>query len=230
MSDAEEERLLAAARRQWSPTPADAERVLRAATLAVGAVAPAAIGGKLVASATARWIASLLLAVATAGTGGYALGYRTAQHQRTPAPVVAKAPALAPTDVSLPAPAPEPFLPPPAARVPLRNQRQAASWPADFDPAPSLEAETRAMRRIESALRDQKPDLALRLLAQLEQAPGPGQLMEERLAATAVARCAKQPDPERSREFAARFPQSVYRGRVERACRAAVSGEDENSP
>lgn len=85
----------------------------------------------------------------------------------------------------------------------------------------SLGEELRMLRRVERALRDQNPRLALALLAELDGTAPNGKLNEERRAALATASC--QLEPSRAAEIAAdfegHFRESPYQKRIQAACR-----------
>ena len=95
-----------------------------------------------------------------------------------------------------------------------------APTPTTVDPH-SLQLELRALRNVERALRDQQPQRALELLGELDRDVPEGALVEERLAAFQMARCARGlGTPSRLRaEFSDAYPGSVYRARVEQTCR-----------
>jgi hypothetical protein len=78
------------------------------------------------------------------------------------------------------------------------------------------------MRRIERALRNEQPALALALLAEVEARFPRSALEEERLAASVMAHCGLH-DPgheRRAQSFLESRPRSVYRTRVVAACGA----------
>jgi hypothetical protein len=95
--------------------------------------------------------------------------------------------------------------------------------------AQTLEREVQMMKRIELALREHNPQQALVLLGQLDRDVPGGQLAEERLAVFARARCGLGLGSPAAiaREFAQRYPKSVYFARVRQACAA---GEDPPVP
>jgi len=243
--------LLAAARRGLSPTQADAARVLsatRAALLAPAAAfeasspAPAATGSA--ATQVTAWLKPLIAAVSICGASGgvgYYFGYQAgrsdsaapiAAHLDAPAPPIVPRPRTSPRPSAAAPPVPavarhepaEPALGPRPARssrvAPAENARATELSPA----AQSLEAETRALRRVERALRDGDPRLALELLGELDRTVPEGKLQEERLAAFSMARCALGAGSAATivREFSQRHPQSVYFARVAQACRSAL--------
>jgi hypothetical protein len=88
----------------------------------------------------------------------------------------------------------------------------------------SLEAEVRALERVQRALRDRAPGEALALLQQLDRDVPQGRLVEERSAARALARCELgQGEPlAHALEFSQRFPASVYFTRVRKTCMDAA--------
>jgi len=92
---------------------------------------------------------------------------------------------------------------------------------ADDDSAASLENEVRALRSVERALRDQRPGLALALLARLDREVPDGRLAEEREATSVIAHCALGDGPlgvDLAGDFAERYPSSAYLGRVRQSC------------
>jgi hypothetical protein len=80
------------------------------------------------------------------------------------------------------------------------------------------------MRRIERALRNDQPALALALLAELEDRVPDSALEEERLAASVMAHCGLRDagHERRAQDFLQTRPRSVYRTRVLAACGAAA--------
>jgi hypothetical protein len=85
----------------------------------------------------------------------------------------------------------------------------------------SMEVELRALGRVELALREHHPQLALSILDGLDREVPDGQLGQERLAAFAVARCAIGLGSRAAllQEFERSHPDSVYLGRVKQSCR-----------
>src|SRR5262249_4406373 len=117
-----------------------------------------------------------------------------------------------------------------ATRVPARALPPRPDTPgAASGSAPSLEREVQMMKRIEHALREQNPQQALVLLGQLDREIPGGQLVEERLAVFALARCGLGLGSPAAiaREFAQKYPKSVYFARVRQAC---ARGEDPPLP
>ncbi len=210
--------LIAAARRELSPTAADRDRVRRA-TLA--ALAPAGAGdgdgsaggpGETArvrppgASWATRLVAVGVVAAAAAGVG-YRAGLHAGREQSSAserlapalvAPQPAQAPAAGESDsvrsagppalVAPPAEAPTPTRPPGARRRVNAATTLAPAAPA-ASPA-SLAEEVRALRAVERALREGTPGFALSLLRELDRTVPNGHLVEERLATRTIARCA----------------------------------------
>jgi len=115
-----------------------------------------------------------------------------------------------------------PLLAPEADEAPVL----AAPPPA---PNASLDAEIKALRYVERALRNREPHNALARLTQLDGEVPQGQMMEERAAARAMARCEERaqngtPDQaevmKRVLEFSQLYPASVYFARVRQTCLA----------
>src|SRR4030095_1508121 len=95
-------------------------------------------------------------------------------------------------------------------------------------PAPStraeLDEELIQMRRVERALRENNPRLALALLGDLQRAVPHGKLGEERYAAEVMAKCGLGIGPPRvlADDFAEKHASSVYYARVMQACREST--------
>jgi len=220
--------ILAGARRAWSPSEADQDRVRRA----IGAALPGTAPGRAPAAAPrAGWgprlLAAATIAAASGGIGywaGHRAGLReTPQITRTvPAPV-----AVAPTEPPAPLAANEPqSSPPPSSPIaPHRGEHAARHQAESAAPAAaeSLAIEVRALRNAERALRDGNPGLALAFLEELDRQVPHGRMIEERDAASTRARCARGDHPigvDLAGEFIERHPESVYRARVEETCAA----------
>jgi hypothetical protein len=146
----------------------------------------------------------------------------------------AEAPALAP-EAAPAAPAMEPprrkpKLVPEPALAPEVDEAPALAAPPPA-PSASLDAEIKALRYVERALRNREPQNALARLAQLDREVPNGQMREERAAAHAMARCEARavegkPDHaqvmQRVLEFSQRYPASVYFARVRQTCLATI--------
>lgn len=202
--------------------------------------------GALTQALVAKLIAGGLVIAALSGGIGYQLGLH-AEDARAPEraprataassaapPAVKAAPAIeaAPAEAS----APEPSSPvaEPAARTDAGARRASKPRgphlepPVDESvaveesalPLGSLDAEVRALERIQRALRDREPQAALALLQQLDRDVPAGRLIEERSAARALARCELgHGEPlKHALEFSQRFPASVYFARVRKTC------------
>jgi hypothetical protein len=243
------EEILARARRAWSPSAADAERVRRAATAALAG------GGALAATAaptsptpspssspSSSWAAKLWVAALTAsvsGGAGYWVGHRAGvRDARPPAAAISPAqptepiasPALTAAPVAVAA---ESFALPPASghRAP-QGPRHGTGAAAASEPE-SLAIEVQALRNAERALRDGAPGLALTFLQELDRRVPRGRLTEERDAAATLARCMRGDRPfdvDLAADFVGRYPRSVYRPRVEQACAATDSPASGDSP
>lgn len=205
--------------------------------------------------------AALVIAGASAFMGyraGYVIGARDAERVARAQHVAPRsAPAVAPAAARVAA-AVEQATPPIAAQPALessatldgvaapRRRAKASAAPEEVavvetpasaaTPAanPSLDAEVRALRRVEQALRNREPERALAVLAQLDRDVPEGQMAEERAAASAMARCdaraaSGRPDQaeamQRVLEFSQRFPASVYFARVRQSCLATISAD-----
>lgn len=136
------------------------------------------------------------------------------------------------------APAAAPAHPPPAehraspstrpARVQLRPAGPPRAPAVPPAPAPDLLAESRALARVQQALRDGQSAQALRLLAEQEQEFARGALQEERAAARAMALCGSGQHTAghgAAAAFATRYPESVLRARVQSSC-ASREGQE----
>jgi hypothetical protein len=245
----EAQRVLAYARRDLSPTPRDADRILAATYAALAAEPPSTADSATAAARIARLklIVTALSIAALSGSIGYVLGYRAARSgDASLQPIAAVAmsskrlsPRASPmmtndagsTPVSeLGVPAIEAATLPRAPAGPASTHSKKTATPStsnSVEPSPpvdtvaSLAAELRALRRVELALRENQPRLALTLLDELDRAVPDGKLSEERLAAFVVARCAIGLGSRGAllREFANSHPDSVYLGRVEQSCK-----------
>ena len=148
-----------------------------------------------------------------------------------------------PSIVTLPSVERDPPSPPESKihpRVTPASRRAASAAPAgagrgDRDRGASLANEVRALRSIERALRDQRPGLALALLAALDREVPGGRLSEEREATSVIAHCALGDGPfgiDLEAEFAERYPSSVYLERVRQSCATgrAARGQTDRGP
>jgi hypothetical protein len=134
-----------------------------------------------------------------------------AQPPRAQPPLEPQATLAAPPPVELPATAPS--KPKRAAPPRLRATHERA--------APNLlNDELALLRRVERALRNADPALALALLGELDERFPESRLVEEREAARLMANCRMQsPDAVgHARTFLHEHPASVYRQRVQLAC------------
>jgi hypothetical protein len=290
--DSEEEQILARTRRAFSPSDADAARVLRATSLALGLPVSGAVcanaaahagatasGGANAAASTGvaklspltaaagKWLAGLAVVCAAAG-GGYVYGFRAGREvsQREAAAAVATTATPANATLKPTSAPPDPTRATPTPAIAVRSLSDSAHA-ASTAPAPatapqpsaaaenavtrdapparslgakppvaastqahaqSLQAELRALRRVESSLREGKAELALRVLTQLDRDFPRGQMLEERAAAWALARCTGARSHEVANEFNQRHPGSVYAERVLAACDAPAANSFDN--
>lgn len=235
-----ERELLRRARRGLSPTAGDESRVL-AATLAAGAPLGGGTSSADTASAAARQKAVLaryfagILALGVAGVIGYGWGYRAGSTARSipavaPPATTAKSP---PTTEHSPVVTDEAPTETTRDVGPTRELRRAAdssARPKALTPLGSssasapelgLDEEVRQLRRIERAIRDGNPRLALVLAEELDRALPGGQLSVERHAASLMASC--QLDSDGAGAQAARFvaenPASPYAARLSELCK-----------
>lgn len=239
--EADERRFLEATRRALSPTAADAERVLAAVGEAIAlprlesldTALPHSTPTKMLdagwRAALPRWLFTALLAGGV-GALGYGAGFRAG----------ARSAPLARATVNQSAPTQRPSEEKPVPGAPeVPSALPAAGDARDAPPRPSLtraetaakhvmakpetgglSEEVRTLRRVERALRDQNPRLALALLSELDSAVPLGQFGEERLAASIQARCSLGYGSASAEfeEFARLHPGSAYLTRIRQAC------------
>jgi hypothetical protein len=240
--EAEERRFLQATRRALSPTSADAERVLAAVSQAMVLPSAASAGPALSESgatktlgagwraALPRWLFTAALAGGI-GALGYGAGFRagarstlsvrstanpSARSQQNSAREKLSAASETPSAVPLAGDARDA----PPRSSPARAGASAAIHSTPKREADALSEEVRTLRRVERALRDQNPRLALALLSELDTSVPSGQFAEERLAASIQARCSLgYGSPSALLEEFARFhPGSAYLTRIRQAC------------
>jgi hypothetical protein len=200
---------------------------------AVEAAVPARLTALAALRASGRLGASLAAALFVAGVAtGWGLRSRSPANdtahegERTAAVAVAAevtAPAAAPAVAAVAAASAgelvraEPASPRPERAVHPRGH--AAAVPARSTAQP-LDAELALLRRVERALRNSDPALALALLGELDERYPRTRLAEERLAARTIADC-RLDRPEASahaRAFLREHSASVYSERVQSAC------------
>lgn len=217
--------VLARARAGFSPTEADRARVLQAMNAKLAATPTAGPqAGASAPRAGLGWGAHLILAgvvAVTAGGIGYKLGVR-AGREAAPAPASSPDTRPPPSRTVLNPASPPPPVSAPSAAAPSAA-RPRLPRPVTVSPAASLEAELRALRSVERALREHEPGMALALLRELDRTVPDGKLVEEREATAAIARCTLGDLPfgvSPARDFADRHADSVYLERVEQACGA----------
>lgn len=177
----------------------------------------------------------IALASGVGGAVGYQVGYSRAAQQvtpETPAAQQSAPPVVVVTNDIAQAPIAIPVLPAPVAMPESPAQKSAPraastamaqAAPADLAPmSTSPEAEEiLQLERVQRALRDGYPALALAILGELDQKVPRGRLHEERSAARVIARCGMgEASPELSESFANRYPGSMYLERVAAACTA----------
>jgi hypothetical protein len=233
--DPELERLFRAARREEEPTEDDRRAVRRAlaarvataaaagaaatlATRGVAAAGGAALGkatllGSFAAGLGAGAVVGVAVTVAIVTTGGEKPAERlTSTSVTAPSP----APSAAPLPQATAEPAPE--AQPGASALGEQPASRSGEIPSAL---PSLEAETRALADVQRALRDGRPDEALRLLAEQERTFARGALHEERAASRVIALCAagRVAEGRRARDrFLSSYPSSPAADRVRASC------------
>jgi hypothetical protein len=224
--------LLAGARRAFSPSAGAKARVLLATRSAI--VAGTAVTSTLTGRSAADWFERARTAGALWGVRALAgsvllasvfgAGYMTA---RRSSPELARPPLIAPAPSqavlgpvpstgtsalpdAIPTPRPVRVAPPKAASAPAPNA----------EPQASLDEEVRTLKRVERALREHNPRLALALLDELDERVKAGKLVEEREAARVMAKCELIPESAATlaEDFARRYPGSVYGSRVAQMC------------
>lgn len=223
------ERLLTLGRRGLSPEPRDADRVRQALeqALARGDLghesSPKPVRAQPVRPTLParlfKWAQMLAFGAAT-GVSGYVLGVQQAATPVTHGAAIAPVASRTLTAPSLPDVAPSAVSVPEAAKRAPRTAGVAATAAAPTSRESSLELETRLLSRVERALRDDNPRLALGLLDELDQQVPRGQLLEERQAGRVVAECAlgTAAAAGRAADFIERHRNSAYRARIEQAC------------
>ncbi|HVX97184.1 MAG TPA: hypothetical protein VHK47_19865 [Polyangia bacterium] len=237
MNDLDASTVLARARAGLSPSAEQTAQVRQSLATAIASGTMPARARAGATSGTVRLATRLVLAstlaLGAAGTG-YVAGYRAG---RRALPVVPRAAPLAAPPASEAARGPGPATSssaPAAERTSEPRRAGGLARPArsvatastatetKAPPAASLEAELRALRGVERALRDHQPGLALALLRRLDAEVPDGKLVEERDATSAIARCELGDVPfgvDLARDFADRHPDSVYAARVAAGCR-----------
>lgn len=224
----QEESLLRHARRGLSPSDADRARVFSALSMAV-LPAPSAPPAPTNSPMFQAFVG--VLAMGVAGAVGYGFGYRAGNVAR-PAPVAVATAAAAPSVVVVaPVPAAAPAAiaeAPPGAPVTRAAARASAPAPSAA-PAPEvgLDEEVRQLRRIERALRDGNPRLALVIAEDLDRAAPRGQLRIERRAASLMAQCAltEAGAPAEAARFLEQNPSSPYGARLRQLCDLSPSSQ-----
>jgi hypothetical protein len=113
---------------------------------------------------------------------------------------------------------------PSAVPEPPRARGHLSAESATEAPGISLSEELEIVKRVERALRASEPDVALNLLDDLALRQPEGALLEERAAASCMARCAMGLGGRDTlaQDFARAFPRSAYLQRVEAACAGQV--------
>jgi len=229
-----ESQVLARARRGFSPTAADADRVRASLRAALAMSPPAAAPDPSAMTGRLSRVALRLLAAATIAATSGAIGYRMGRRATTSEPRATIVVPVAPAIIGDPAGATPPTIAAPAVDAPESSRRPGQATavaahhprPSESRPEPtinpeSLAREIEALRSVERALRDERPGLALALLRELDRTMPEGKLTEERRATAAIARCASGEVPlglDLAEEFGSDYPDSVYRERVDEAC------------
>lgn len=220
----DEEQMLQRARRGLSPRREDVDRVRAsiAASLAAGVDPPdlPAGGSGVFRSELFRRVLPTTIALGIGGAAGFALGHRVgvedgsalAEHRR--APVAPSAAAPRPPEPPLTAPVPRPASSAEAQGPVADTERSVRRTSA------GIGEEVRLLERVERAIRDRNPRLALGLLAELDRVAPRGELHEERRAARVMAECGlgAGAGTEAIERFERAYPGSAYLGRVRETC------------
>ena len=243
--DDDEALILAQARRALGPTSADERRVLQ--SLLPQLAAP--LGGPSSSlrpgpswTLRAGFAMAVIGAVALSGGLGYRKGLEAGIAQQNKANVrvnpiaVASPPPPPPLKPEVPLPnAPERLLPRDAksSSAPSAARVRSASPVALVPPvALGLDEEVRQLRRVERAIRESNPRLALVLLEDLDREIPKGQLLEERQAASLMANCQLGADAAvaHARAFATKHAGSAYLMRVIEICGLGSAATERISP
>ena len=253
--DDDEALILEQARRALNPTSADRRRVLQSLLprLTPTATTPLAASDNPVSKAHSRTLsvlgsAAVLGAVALSGGLGYWKGFEAGIAQQNPRVAEPNAALFAPAAATptrppelAPSISPEPDRERAAPSVPSTRPASGRSTPAtprvlsEVPRAPAelgLDEEVRRLRRVERAIRESNPRLALVLLEDLNRAIPAGQLLEERRAASIMANCQLGADNAASdaRTFEATHAGSAYLSRVVEICRLTSAPSERISP
>jgi hypothetical protein len=248
--DEDEASILAEARRALSPTSADERRIFQRLLPELSLPPGVPSGSELPGTSWAlRAVAALAVigAVAFSGGLGYHKGWQAgiAQQNKPPTPanpVQAASAMPAQTRLEL-APPVSPARPLQSPSIPsvvrARSETSAASAHSGTS-APSarpeaaqlgLDEEVRQLRRVERAIREDNPRLALVLLDDLDREIPKGQLLEERQAASIMANCRLGADAAvaDAHAFAAAHAASAYLARVIEICGLESTATERNS-
>jgi hypothetical protein len=217
-------------------------------TSAVGGAKTFVLGATVLHAPLWLVIAAAIMIAGASGAAGYYAGSasrRSEQGRGTSLESAMPSPSRRPAASTLPAPTAAAELSAPGAQDPDESARALPAHGPSFKaahraaPAPareldasasaraqSLEEEVRVMRRVERALRDDDPRLAVELLNELDRSVPGGALQEERTAAFLMARCelGAGSGAVLIREFVQRHPDSVYFARVRQACTGSDAG------
>ncbi|HKO50545.1 MAG TPA: hypothetical protein VJV79_22635 [Polyangiaceae bacterium] len=233
--------ILTQARRALNPTSADERRVLLN-LLPQLAPLPDVPGARLTSRSSwtlrAGGAMAVIGAVALSGGLGYQKGFEAGIAQQTQ-----PQPSANPVGVgsAMPEPRglePKPLLPPERPLSPTRERAvmpplpsasktsaaasaaRTRSEPVDPPAVLGLDEEVRQLRRVERAIRERNPRLALVLLEDLDHAIPAGQLLEERRAASIMANCQLGADAAvaNAQAFVANHAGSAYLNRVIEIC------------
>ncbi len=179
-----------------------------------------------------RWGVPAAVALGTLALIAPRLAPHTADPlSQAPTPVLAPAPATPPSEPAPPAATAEA---PATSSAPGETEATASHVTQPHSPAaarraapprplppPDLLAESRALQRVQQALRDGQPQQALSLLGTQERQFARGALHEERAAARAIALCSAGQHAAGQRaaaSFTRRYPHSVLSARVQSSC------------
>ena len=226
--------ILAQARRALGPTSADQQRILQALLPQLTPTPSVAPGSSMPGSSwTTRAMGAIAVigAIALSGGLGYRKGFEAGIDQKNkppPQPNARVAASTTPVQTTPELERPAPSGPPLASAgtrmpaIPARRRSASSAESAPSEPVSplGLDEEVRQLRRVERAIRESNPRLALVLLEDLQRELPAGQLLEERRAAAIMANCQLGADAAvaDARAFATKHARSAYLTRVIEIC------------
>jgi hypothetical protein len=219
--DMEEREVLTLARAGLAPGRADKERVRQAVFASIANAVPDGTPNVTTRAARHKRVAASLVLAAGTGLLGYVLGL-VAGRSDTALPILPRIPAADAFVVRLNPPT---DLPDDTVAHDLAGAKPALvlhdAKASGANAASVLNDEVETLRKVNRALREQRPRDALALLNALDQRLPGGRLMEERAASRTLAECDLCPAATArplAAQFSKRYPGSVYEPRVTRGC------------